>query len=92
MIDVADSITIHDLKKIIFEKSQIPPRYLLLTCKGRPLEDAMTLAECGIVRDDTVHYRVRGCVEEEGAKHGNAKHGNAKHGNAKHGNAEPVPE
>ena len=59
VINVEKSSTVLHIKKLIFEKEQIPPQFLLLTCKAKCLEDGNTLEYYGVDRDDTIYFRVR---------------------------------
>jgi hypothetical protein len=65
VIDADKKDTIASIKNMIYEKEKIPANFLLLTWNGRPLEDDRTLEDYGVGREDTIHYRVRGCVNAE---------------------------
>jgi hypothetical protein len=62
VIDVEKTDTILHIKKLIFEKEQIPAPFLILQCNTRCLEDAMTLEHYNIDRDSTIYFRVRAIV------------------------------
>lgn len=59
VVDVEKTTTVLDIKKLIFEKEQIPARFLLLTAGTRALEDNKTLADYEISRESTIYFRVR---------------------------------
>ena len=58
-VDVENTTTVLDIKKLIFEKEKIPARFLLLTTGTRCLEDDKTLADYDISREATIYFRVR---------------------------------
>jgi large subunit ribosomal protein L40e len=53
-LDVTSSDTIESVKKKIEEKEGIPPPQLRLVCRGKRLEDARTLSDYKIQKDDTI--------------------------------------
>ena len=59
VIDVEKTDTIRHIKDRIYEKEGLPHRFLLLQCKLRCLEEAKTLDDYGIGREDTIEFRVR---------------------------------
>jgi hypothetical protein len=59
VVDVEKTDTILHIKKLIFEKEQIPARFLLLTAGTRCLEDDKTLADYNIDSEATIYFRVR---------------------------------
>lgn len=63
-IDVEKTDTILHIKKLIFDKEQIPARFLLLTAGTRCLDDDKTLADYDIGRETTIYFRVRAVVAE----------------------------
>jgi len=63
-VDVEKTDTILHIKKLIFEKEQIPARFLLLTAGTRCLDENKTLADYGISREATIYFRVRAVTLE----------------------------
>jgi len=64
VLDVEPSDTIYTLKTRIYDRENIPPRYLLLTHSCKVLEDDRTLGSYGIGRESMVEFRVR-CFASE---------------------------
>jgi len=62
VINVEKTDTILHIKKLIFEKEQIPAPFLFLQWNTRCLEDAMTLEHYNIGLDSTIYFRVRAIV------------------------------
>jgi hypothetical protein len=62
VVNVEKTDTVLHIKKLIFEKEQIPAPFLLLQWNTRCLEDAMTLEHYNIERDSTIYFRVRAIV------------------------------
>ena len=59
VVDVTKTDTILHIKNLIFEKTEIPPSYLLLSYKTRCLDDDKTLEFYNMVAEDTIYFRVR---------------------------------
>jgi len=55
--DIGDSV--EALKQQVHDKAGIPPDQQMLLFERRPMEDARTLAECGIQKDSDVHLLQR---------------------------------
>lgn len=68
VLDVEPSDTIYMLKTKIYDRENIPHRYLLLTHSCKVLQDDRTLDSYGIGRESMVEFRVRCFGSEPEAK------------------------
>jgi hypothetical protein len=54
VLDVWPSDTVASIKEVVCQRLMIDPAMTMLVCRGKPMQDYHTIAQCGIQEDEKI--------------------------------------